>query len=151
MMTKKKPDSIRGRVDGAPRCPRCPSTPLQRIGAVSACVNCGGVFVPSSEQHALEDALRAMADTAQMASQQARRKLSASTLRERAKCPVCLEDMARVSVGSIDVDACAAHGAFYDRDELVAVQRAFATSPVSTVEAPPVVVDIEAILKTTPS
>jgi Zn-finger nucleic acid-binding protein len=157
-MTKKQAENIRGRVDGAPRCPRCPTSALKRIGAVSACVNCGGVFVPASERDAMADALKDMADTADLVAQHAPRNVSAANQRDLAKCPVCLEEMQRFRVHGaqidgrdvdIEVDSCPAHGAFYDRGELVDVQRAFAAGAVATTssQAPPVLVDLEAILK----
>jgi hypothetical protein len=133
-MTTNKPDSIRGRVDGAARCPRCPTSPLKRIGAVSACVKCGGVFVPASERDAMAEALQDMADTAQLVAQHAPRPVDATQTAASARCPVCLEEMQRFRIDGdgipggafIEVDSCLAHGAFYDRGELIAVQRAFA-------------------------
>lgn len=133
-MTTSKPNNVRGRVDGAPRCPRCPTSPLKRIGAVSACVNCGGVFVPASERDAMTDALQDMADTAQLVAQHAPRPVSDMQTMASARCPVCLEEMQRFRIDGdgmpggafIEVDSCLAHGAFYDKGELIAVQRAFA-------------------------
>lgn len=120
-------------------CPAC-SSPLDRADAPAAvlflCARCGGAWLDNaaSTQLAAAALSRLALDYAHEASQRAAaaveggayRSGAATTPRER-RCPVCRAPLsdAFVQQAIVHLDICAAHGTFFDRDELIAVHTAF--------------------------
>lgn len=109
-------------------CPRCRvslfvgATPA---GPMHGCGTCGGVWLDSAASQRLTQAL--CDHTIALADQLAHAAPGAGHP-AGAVCPVCQAQLAvtRVSRAQVEVDVCAAHGAWFDRNELQVVARAFA-------------------------
>lgn len=97
---------------GKPRCPRC-GLPLvaSHLEWVSSCGRCGGVFAAR-----IVGPLGAnVAEVARAASHAARVRAASAP---RVGCPICARPATRESFRGIDVDRCAEHGIWFDRDEI---------------------------------
>jgi Zn-finger nucleic acid-binding protein len=97
------------------RCPRC-GTDLTQAGSVRACTSCRGMWVQ-------EDILITMAANMFAPPKRAPVPLVPQT-RQPLPCPSCREAMATWTLHAIAIDRCAAHGLWFDRDELQIVLRA---------------------------
>jgi Zn-finger nucleic acid-binding protein len=107
--------------------PLAPTFPCPRCGAVAAarqageyvvfpCVTCGGVWVDNvvSERLVSANAPNAVA----AAEEAARFAIRRARTRPALTCPVCQAALQRVVVVGIELDVCARHGTWFDRDEL---------------------------------
>lgn len=119
-------------------CPRC-RLPLSAARAatrhVHGCVHCGGVWLDPDlarqVAHALEPELHTMAEIA------ARHAQAIVDAAQPAHCPECHVPLHRFQVtrARIELDACGAHGTWFDRGELgkvsreLAIERAYAPGP----------------------
>mgnify|MGYP002078480190 CR=1 FL=1 len=109
-------------------CPRCRvalfvgATPA---GPMHGCGSCGGVWLDSSASQRLTQALCdqtiALADQLAQAAPGVGHSAGAS-------CPLCSAQLraTRISRAQVEIDICPAHGAWFDRNELQTVARAFA-------------------------
>lgn len=103
-------------------CPACRSQ-LRRAHpahGVFACQGCGGVWADASATQAL----RAASDPSLAAvSGEAAGHATLYVAPDQAgrACPTCGAIMGQTTVANVNIDACAAHGTFFDRGELEAV------------------------------
>ena len=91
-----------------PTCPVCKSA-LETAGHTERCGRCGGAWIH-------DDALVAMleASTAAVVSLPWKPRVAKADR----PCAVCAEMMLPVSLGTVALDRCEAHGVWFDRDEL---------------------------------
>jgi Zn-finger nucleic acid-binding protein len=111
-------------------CPRC-ATALTAARArnvsLHGCCSCAGVWLDNASTQRIVDAFESdaieMADRASAAAGQ-----RSDTSRRDIPCPVCRAPMAvrNVRAAGVDVDVCASHGTWFDRDEMQQVARAMA-------------------------
>src|SRR5262249_52939875 len=103
-------------------CPAC-GQQLRRAHpahGVFACDGCGGVWT----DHEATQALRTASDPSIVSvSGAAAGHASIYVAPDQAgrRCPVCGGTMGQTTVADVNIDACAAHGTFFDRGELEAV------------------------------
>ena len=119
-------------------CPRCRETLLDVDGvpAVKWCERCGGVFADAEASRRIMSTFdRTLLEVGFQAGLGKPR--DAST-RRPITCPECLVTMhvVRVESAACEVDACPAHGTWFDAGELEDVMRAF-TSARRSVGLPP--------------
>ncbi len=91
------------------------------------CSACGGVFLGAVHAQRILDA--PCEETMRLARSVASGATATPDASQAAlPCPVCSAPMARqrVDAAAVDVDGCAHHGTWFDRNELDAVSRAFA-------------------------
>lgn len=95
------------------RCPRC-ALPLSSTSVewVSACGRCGGIFAART----VGPVGAAVARAAEAASEGAAVRVATTS---PVSCPACRRTASRERFRGIDVDRCADHGIWFDRDELV--------------------------------
>jgi Zn-finger nucleic acid-binding protein len=112
-------------------CPRCRVAlhfGSTRSGPMYGCGHCGGIWLDRAMSERLTSALDsdtlALADSA---SQHARTRVETSAT---LACPSCGAALARRNVANAraEVDSCASHGTWFDRDELQKVARGFAAA-----------------------
>ena len=109
-------------------CPRCLETLVDVPGleGVRACDRCGGVFADNEASRRIVTTLdRALLEVGFAASQgKPRPKDTGRAL----TCPECLVGMQKVRIESAacEIDACPAHGSWFDSGELEDVMRAYA-------------------------
>ncbi|MCC6215868.1 MAG: zf-TFIIB domain-containing protein [Polyangiaceae bacterium] len=110
-------------------CPRCGVGLLvgQVAGAtLHGCGRCGGIFVDTAVAHRIANA----GDPAALAlaDQAARAATSAVDVRAPVACPACQAPCGRelVACAGVEVDACPAHGTWFDRGELQAIAASLA-------------------------
>jgi Zn-finger nucleic acid-binding protein len=104
----------------ASRCPRCahPLTNHQTATATLAgCLTCGGIFLDrESRIRVVAAKCTESAAASDLAAAHAR---WSPDVRGACACPVCSKPMHCVKVaGSVDLDVCDEHGAWFDRNEL---------------------------------
>lgn len=107
-------------------CPRCRETllPIQGVDGTRWCEKCGGVFADLAASKRIVSSLdRVLLEIGFQAS------LGKGPKRDDTRkitCPECLIEMIRTRIESTncDIDACPAHGTWFDTGELVDVLRA---------------------------
>lgn len=118
-------------------CPRCATRsssppPLYSgsAGAIilHACGACGGVFLGTKCAAQLASSLPN--DAIQLAAQVSDAARYRADTSVALRCPACLETMQRSAVAraGVEIDLCAKHGTWYDRDELARVAAAIRSS-----------------------
>ena len=108
-------------------CPRCrePLLGIANVPNARRCEKCGGVFADNEASRRIVNAFdRLLLEVGFVASQgkpRARETGAALT------CPECLVAMRKVRIESAvcEIDACPAHGSWFDPGELEAVMRAY--------------------------
>lgn len=100
-------------------CPRCAhALKSVRAGsyAVDGCGHCGGVWLDNrASTHLVRVLDRDLVRVADLASQAAQAPFAGG---EKATCPSCKSELARVEHAGVSIDVCAAHGTWFDRDEM---------------------------------
>lgn len=120
---------------GAASCPRCKAalfaTTVHEV-TLLGCGLCGGIFLDNDGSTAVTQ--RVDPEIAKLADRAATRGAGrlVDLRAERVACPVCAASMSRVRAGGIDLDVCAAHGTWFDRDELHRVIDAYAAGRASS-------------------
>ncbi len=104
-------------------CPRCAQA-LEQDGAAAGCKACGGVWL---EQARLVDMLREMRVEPTVP------VFAVRAGADRCACPTCGELMIAVSLEGVDLDRCAAHGVWFDAQELERTLQAAADDDGATV------------------
>jgi Zn-finger nucleic acid-binding protein len=118
-------------------CPRCAthssSPPPLYAGSASqivlhACGACGGVFLGTKCAAQLASSLPT--DALQLASQVSDAARYRADTAIALSCPVCHDSMQRSAIAraGVEIDLCAKHGTWYDRDELARVAGAIRSS-----------------------
>ncbi len=123
------------------RCPRCLSalpSPSASEGArvpLSECPNCGGVWASGAAPERLRQTLEGNGHAGE-GHPHARARFDT---RDAVSCPECKTPMVRFThqESGVVLDACAAHGIFFDCDELEQVARAAEAHQASTAQAQP--------------
>ena len=118
-------------------CPRCnvelDSHQATRV-LLHGCPTCGGVWLDGEASRRVVEAIDpTVVSAADEESRRARQQVDVSRV---APCPVCAQPLQRMPIAQaqVDVDACAQHGVWFDRDELQRVIRAVA--PPASANAP---------------
>src|SRR4051812_34372909 len=111
-------------------CPRC-NVALEAHQAprvlLYGCAGCGGLWLDGEASRRVVEAIDPNVVSA--ADDESRRARSLQVdVAKAAPCPVCTQPMKRMPIeqARVDVDACEAHGVWFDRDELQRVIRAVA-------------------------
>ena len=111
-------------------CPRCGAVAAERRAGeclVFPCVTCGGVWVDNAVSQRLVRANEPKAVAT--AEEVARFAVRPVSTRPALACPACHAALRRVVVAAIELDVCATHGTWFDRDELPRVVRALTRPP----------------------
>lgn len=120
---------------GTASCPRCKAalfaTTVHEV-TLLGCGLCGGIFLDNDgSTYVTRRADPEIAKLADRAATHGAGRL-VDLRAERVECPVCATTMGRVRAGGIDLDVCAAHGTWFDRDELHRVIDAYAAVRASS-------------------
>jgi len=112
-------------------CPRCGGVLWGRTlpaGAGHACGYCGGVWLDHAASKRVTEVL--CSDTLAHAEAGARMARHVPDTRASLACPSCGSPLARSKVGQtgVEIDTCAAHGTWFDKDELARVAQSHATA-----------------------
>ena len=111
-------------------CPRCnlelDSHQATRV-LLHGCPGCGGVWLDGEASRRVVEAIDPTVVGAADEESRRARQLQVDVARV-APCPVCAQPLRRMPIeqAQVDVDACAQHGVWFDRDELQRVIRAVA-------------------------
>jgi Zn-finger nucleic acid-binding protein len=102
--------------------------------ALNGCIGCGGVWVANAcAQRILEKPLPIFDELARRAAANARGRFVRA---ERPACPICDATLDAVTVAAIPLDVCAAHGTWFDGNELAllvsALLRAKPGTPIAS-------------------
>ena len=94
---------------------------------MQGCASCGGVFLDSASSQLIastfnQEAMRLADSISQVAQSQPDLRV------QGIPCPACMRPMSpfRVQAAQVDVDCCAQHGTWFDRNELQQIARAMA-------------------------
>jgi Zn-finger nucleic acid-binding protein len=108
--------------DGVREC-RCPHCKKKLVGVrvedveLDGCPGCGGIWVANeSAQKVVAEPKKIFSELAARAAQNARGRFVRA---ERVACPVCDASLDPTKVHGIELDCCADHGTWFDRNELV--------------------------------
>jgi len=116
-------------MEGQLVCPHCPNRPLfegaRGTVKLHGCGVCGGVWVGNDLAARLLQRLEP--DAIALADQAAGHGMPFPPSAPRPACPVCGVALRRITVDGThtELDLCAAHGTWFDRDELQTVARYF--------------------------
>ena len=116
------------RGDGG-RCPACGSALAQLTGTmlpVSGCAACGGLWLgPDAAVHVMQGlGDQVDVELARASATVARTSIVPGPDSGMRACPACGLAMARLAIRDVIVDSCAAHGTWFDRGEVEAVEMA---------------------------
>jgi Zn-finger nucleic acid-binding protein len=112
-------------------CPRCRVAlhfGSTRSGPMYGCGHCGGIWLDRAMSDRLTRALDS--DTLALADAASHHAQSRVETSAPLSCPGCGAALTRQNVANarVEVDSCASHGTWFDRDELQKVARAFAAA-----------------------
>lgn len=126
-------------------CPAC-RAPLERASSrweVLACLACGGVWTDTGASRRITNTVDRELVT--IAKEVAKRATESDPAYERMsnvpanmvrQCPICAGALACVRSGHVAVDVCAAHGTWFDKDELGRLARNLEFERVSALPTP---------------
>jgi Zn-finger nucleic acid-binding protein len=95
-------------------CPSCKETALTYAGDRWPCATCAGLFVETAALEAM------VSDVAQRPWDLAESSAPGSSAPGERNCPVCETPMIVEVLEAVTIDRCAAHGVWFDEDELAA-------------------------------
>jgi Zn-finger nucleic acid-binding protein len=113
----------------AANCPRCGTAMISarsHSAQMFGCAGCGGIWLDNACSRRVIESL--CGDTLNKASSLAQFAQRSADRAARIACPSCTAPLERwtVAEANVEIDFCAAHGTWFDRDELATVARAHA-------------------------
>jgi Zn-finger nucleic acid-binding protein len=132
-------------------CPRCEAHLFQVQAeelAGDGCARCGGIWLKGVKS---VDALAPRVPAAKALGQLVSERCAGDPtirLQDRIACPECGARLTRMLAGDVDVDVCAAHGIWFDRNEL---PRAVATAGAREQVLAPTVAGVEPVRERSPA
>ncbi len=107
-------------------CPACRGTlkPTESKWHVRACNLCGGVWTDTEAARRIVTAVdRELVGLAKEAATHAHDSVATAPAGTPRPCPVCQKPLQEVRAARVNVDVCAEHGTWFDRDELGRLSR----------------------------